>query len=97
MSLSYSVSGRLTHLATSSLKKLFLWISLMPPSLDFILFTSAPTLSFSSTSSEWQVAQGSVFGPLVFTFTHSCYGSQPLLWLHGLHRLSDELQIFISD
>lgn len=97
LSLSYSVSGRLTHLATSSLKKLFLWISLMPPSLVFILFTSAPSLSFSSTNSEWQLAQGSVFGLLVFTFTLSCYGSQPLLWLHSLHLLSDELQILISD
>lgn len=90
--------GTFSHL---SLKKLFLWISLMPPSLVFILFTSAPfqvpSLSFSSTNSEWQLAQGSVFGPLVFTFTHTCYGSQSLLWLHSLYLLSDELQIFISD
>lgn len=135
LSLSYPVSGRLAHLATSSLKKRFPWISLMPSSLVFIQgndsciinpamrkrlkgfwhsthdmygtqgmgewwFTSTPfqvpSLSFS-TNSEWQLAQGSVFGPLVFTFTHSCYGSQPLLWLHNLHLLPDELQIFISD
>lgn len=87
------ISGRLAHLATPPWRSFFSgflwchlpWFSSCSPLLLFrsLHFPSPPP------TLEWQLVQGSVFGPLVFTFTHTCYGSQSLLWLHSLYLLSD--------